>query len=158
MSIIGSFKVNQSYCIREILLKSTEAIDTVQPLFLLAFHRPDAILIGSVLNFSLILEWPFRYIILIYYVYCWTWIWILVIVEVWSFWCRFSSSSRPSAKACLEHVWMTKGCCHRSASAQPQPIPTARLIDFIERRRHQVDLSDYDTIFDNADFWNLTNE
>jgi triple functional domain protein len=50
-------------------------------------------------------------------------------------------SSRPSAKACLEHAWITKGRSHRSASLPTQPIPTARLIDFIERRRHQNDVT-----------------
>ncbi|KAK3762374.1 hypothetical protein RRG08_031956 [Elysia crispata] len=48
-------------------------------------------------------------------------------------------SKRPSAQACLESPWIKKAAVPRSSPIRPKPINTARLADFIQRRKHQSD-------------------
>ena len=47
-------------------------------------------------------------------------------------------SERPTARECIDHVWIQKGAAPRSAPHHVKPIATTRLVDFIERRSHQV--------------------
>jgi triple functional domain protein len=57
-------------------------------------------------------------------------------------------NARPSAQVCLDHVWVRKACTPRTSPTHVKPIPTARLGDFIERRKHQLsELLDSDGFF-----------
>ncbi|XP_070187688.1 kalirin-like [Littorina saxatilis] len=46
---------------------------------------------------------------------------------------------RPTAQQCTDSAWIKKACAPRSSALRPKPIATARLADFVERRKHQSD-------------------
>ena len=48
------------------------------------------------------------------------------------------NSKRPTAQMCTDSPWIKKACTPRSSALRPKPIATARLADFVERRKHQV--------------------
>ena len=47
-------------------------------------------------------------------------------------------STRPTSQKCLQSAWFHKAIISGSSSIPPKPIPTSRLADFVERKRHQV--------------------
>ncbi|KAK6165753.1 hypothetical protein SNE40_022615 [Patella caerulea] len=48
-------------------------------------------------------------------------------------------SKRPTAQTCLESAWIRKALVPRSSPLRPKPILTSRLVDFMERRKHQTE-------------------
>ena len=64
-----------------------------------------------------------------------TCVWFCVCVCVCA---RVVHSKRPTAQMCTDSPWIKKACTPRSSALRPKPIATARLADFVERRKHQV--------------------
>lgn len=65
--------------------------------------------------------------------------------------CYYLRSLRPSAQSSMDHAWIKKAVGSRMSSSHVKPIATARLADFIERRKHQVALRTVSLAFWNMD-------
>lgn len=65
--------------------------------------------------------------------------WNLVVIHILRFdQFAFVASGRPDAKTCMEHAWIMNSSPSCGACLPPHLLTTTRLVDFIERRRHQV--------------------
>jgi serine/threonine protein kinase len=53
----------------------------------------------------------------------------------------FDVASRPVARVAMDHAWIRKNCAQRSATSPVRNISVTRLVDFVERRRHQNDIN-----------------
>jgi len=46
--------------------------------------------------------------------------------------------SRLSANAAAKHMWIRKNFTQRNCTSPVRPVVVTRLVDFVDRRRHQV--------------------